>query len=220
MSEVTVSQLAEVLGVDVPRLIEQLNEAGIKVSDPSAAVTNDDKKKLLAYLRTSHGKLESGDAHAGPSKVTLKRKTVSELKVPTGGAGRTRTRGAAPSRTVNVEVRKKRTYVKRGAVEEEQLADPEREAAAKALAEARAQREQAEKEAVEDAKRREEARQQREAEEAVQREAREAEQAEERAAREAREAADQEEKARKQALAVAQAMVEAKVARQAQELEA
>jgi translation initiation factor IF-2 len=220
MSEVTVSQLAEVLGVDVPRLIEQLNEAGIKVSDPSAAVTNDDKKKLLAYLRTSHGKLESGDAHAGPSKVTLKRKTVSELKVPTGGAGRTRTRGAAPSRTVNVEVRKKRTYVKRGAVEEEQLADPEREAAAKALAEARAQREQAEKEAVEDAKRREEARQQREAEEAVQREAREAEQAEERAAREAREAADQEEKARKQALAEAQAKVEAKVARQAQEREA
>lgn len=220
MSEVTVSQLAEVLGVDAPRLIEQLNEAGIKVSDPSAAVTNDDKKKLLAYLRTSHGKLESGDAHAGPSKVTLKRKTVSELKVPTGGAGRTRTRGAAPSRTVNVEVRKKRTYVKRGAVEEEQLADPEREAAAKALAEARAQREQAEKEAVEDAKRREEARQQREAEEAAQREAREAEQAEERAAREAREAAEQEEKARKQALAEAQAKVEAKVARQAQEREA
>lgn len=220
MSEVTVSQLAEVLGVDAPRLIEQLNEAGIKVSDPSAAVTNDDKKKLLAYLRTSHGKLESGDAHAGPSKVTLKRKTVSELKVPTGGAGRTRTRGAAPSRTVNVEVRKKRTYVKRGAVEEEQLADPEREAAAKALAEARAQREQAEKEAVEDAKRREEARQQREAEEAAQREAREAEQAEERAAREAREAAEQEEKARQQALAEAQAKVEAKVARQAQEREA
>lgn len=220
MSEVTVSQLAEVLGVDVPRLIEQLNEAGIKVSDPSAAVTNDDKKKLLAYLRTSHGKLESGDAHAGPSKVTLKRKTVSELKVPTGGAGRTRTRGAAPSRTVNVEVRKKRTYVKRGAVEEEQLADPEREAAAKALAEARAQREQAEKEAVEDAKRREEARQQREAEEAAQREVREAEQAEERAAREAREAAEQEEKARQQALAEAQAKVEAKVARQAQEREA
>lgn len=220
MSDVTVSQLAEVLGVAVPRLIEQLNEAGIKVSDPSAAVTNEDKKKLLAYLRTSHGKLESGDSQSGPSKVTLKRKTVSELKVPTAGAGRTRARGAAPSRTVNVEVRKKRTYVKRGAVEEEQLVDPEREAAAKALAEARAQREQAEREAAEDAQRRDEARREREAQEAAEREAREAEQAEERAAREAREAEEAEVRAREKALAEAQAKVEAQVVRQAQEREA
>lgn len=220
MSDVTVSQLAEVLGVAVPRLIEQLNEAGIKVSDPSAAVTNEDKKKLLAYLRTSHGKLESGDSQSGPSKVTLKRKTVSELKVPTAGAGRTRARGAAPSRTVNVEVRKKRTYVKRGAVEEEQLVDPEREAAAKALAEARAQREQAEREAAEDAQRRDEARREREAQEAAEREVREAEQAEERAAREAREAEEAEVRAREKALAEAQAKVEAQVVRQAQEREA
>lgn len=220
MSDVTVSQLAEVLGVEVSRLIEQLNDAGIKVSDASAAVTNEDKKKLLAYLRTSHGKLGSSDDQAGPSKVTLKRKTVSELKVPSGGAGRARARGAAPSRTVNVEVRKKRTYVKRGAVEDEQSTDPEREAAAKALAEARAQREEAERQAVEDAERREKERAEKEAQEAAEREAREAEREEERAAREAREEAERIEAEKHRAMAEAQARVEAKVAKQAAEKDA
>lgn len=220
MSDVTVTQLAEVLGVEVPRLIEQLNDAGIKVSDASAAVTNEDKKKLLAYLRTSHGKLGSSEDQSGPSKVTLKRKTVSELKVSSGGAGRVRTRGAAPSRTVNVEVRKKRTYVKRGAVEEEQALDPEREAAAQALAESQAQREEAERLAAEDADRRAKERAEKEAQEAAERQAREAEKEGERAEREAREAAERIETEKERAMAEAQARVEAKVAKQAAEKEA
>ena len=102
MSQVTVSQLAEVLGVTPDRLLAQFKEAGIEVEAADAPVTNDDKKKLLAHLRTSHGKTETRDEGDSPKKVTLRRKTVSELKVPAGGAGRTRTRGAAPSRTVNV----------------------------------------------------------------------------------------------------------------------
>lgn len=220
MSDVTVSQLAEVLGVEVSRLIEQLNDAGIKVSGPSAAVTNEDKKTLLAYLRTSHGKLSSADAASGPSKVTLKRKTVSELKVPAAGAGRARTRGAAPSRTVNVEVRKKRTYVKRDAVDEEQLKDPEREAAAKALAESQAAREEAERLAQQDAERRAAERAEREAQEALERQARDAEREEERRAREAREEAERIEAERERALVEAQARVEAKVAKQAAERDA
>lgn len=64
MSDVTVTQLAEVLGMEVARLIEQLNEAGIDVNDADAAVTNEDKKKLLAFLRTSHGKSEAADLAA------------------------------------------------------------------------------------------------------------------------------------------------------------
>src|SRR5690625_2460468 len=107
MSQVTVTQLAEVLGVEVDRLIEQLNEAGITVEDRDASVTNEDKIKLLTYLRSSHGKSAKKDAMQ-PGRVTLTRKSVSELKVPAAGAGRTRTRGAAPSRMVNVEVRKDR----------------------------------------------------------------------------------------------------------------
>ena len=208
MSQVTVTQLAEVLGVPVDRLITQLNEAGIEVASPSAEVTNDDKKKLLTYLRTAHGKGESEEA-AGPRKVTLKRKTVSEIKVPAAGAGRTRGRGAAPSRTVNVEVRKRRTYVKRGAIAEQEASDPEREAAAKALAESRAAREEAERMEQEEAERR-----QREQEELARMEE------EARKQREAEEEARRAEAEKERALAEAQARVEAQVARQAAEREA
>lgn len=208
MSDVTVTQLAEVLGMEVARLIEQLNEAGIDVNDADAAVTNEDKKKLLAFLRTSHGKSEAADL-AGPPKVTLKRKTVSELKVPSGGAGRVRSRGPVPSRTVNVEVRKKRTYVKRKAIAEEEARDPEREAAAEALEQSRAEREAAEAEAQAVAERRRSENAAREAEEQAKREAEQAEQA-----------LKQAEEDKQRALAEAQARVEAQVARQAAEKEA
>ena len=208
MSQVTVTQLAEVLGVAIDRLITQLNEAGIKVNDPLAEVTNEDKKKLLTYLRSAHGKGEPEDT-AGPRKVTLKRKTVSELKVPTAGAGRTRGRGPAPSRTVNVEVRKRRTYVKRAAIAEQEQMDPEREAAAQALEESRKQREEAEVAEREEAERR-----QREQEEQAKLEE------EARKQREAEDEARRIEAEKERALAEAQAKVEAKVARQAAEREA
>jgi len=210
MSQVTVTQLAEVLGVTPDRLITQLKDAGIEVDDPSAAVTNEDKKKLLAHLRTSHGKGATSDDASGPRKVTLKRKTVSEIKVPAGGAGRgPRARGAVPSRTVNVEVRKKRTYVKRHAIAEQESSDPEREAAAQALEEARVSREEAERQEKEESERRQaEAEQQERVE------------AEERARLEAEAEERRKEEEKQRALAEAQARVEAKVARQAAEREA
>jgi len=210
MSQVTVTQLAEVLGVTPDRLITQLNDAGIKVDDPSAAVTNEDKKKLLAHLRTSHGKGATSEDSSGPRKVTLKRKTVSEIKVPAGGAGRgPRSRGAAPSRTVNVEVRKKRTYVKRRAITEQESSDPEREAAAQALEEARQAREEAERQEKEESERRQAEAQEQERQEA-----------EERARLEAEVEERRKEEEKQRALAEAQARVEAKVARQAAEREA
>ena len=144
MSQVTVTELADVLGVTPDRLLAQFKEAGISIGKADAPVTNDDKKKLLAHLRSSHGKAEEREESDSPRRVTLKRKTLSELKVPSGGAGRSRTRGPAPSRTVNVEVRKRRTYVKRGEIQEAQETDSEREAALKVLEESRRQREEAE----------------------------------------------------------------------------
>jgi len=137
MSKVTVSQLAEVLGVDVGKLLEQFGDAGIEGSSGDDAVSNDDKKKLLAYLRASHGKMET-DATA-PRKVTLKRKTVSELRVAGSGP-------RASTRTVNVEVRKRRIYVKREILQQ-QLGtdDADREEARRILAESRVQREAEEK---------------------------------------------------------------------------
>jgi translation initiation factor IF-2 len=133
MSNVTVSQLADVLGVEIDKLLTQFHDAGIKASSGDDAVSNDDKKKLLAYLRASHGKMEN-DATA-PRQVTLKRKTISELRVSGSGP-------RASTRTVNVEVRKRRTYVKREVVAE-QLGtdDADREEAKKILKEMGAERE-------------------------------------------------------------------------------
>ncbi len=131
MSKVTVSQLAEVLGVSVDKLITQMAKAGITVASGVEAVSNDDKKKLLAHLRSTHGKSET-DATA-PSKVTLKRKSVSELRIAGTGP-------RASTRTVNVEFRKRRTYVNRAALQTEADHDPEREKAQQALKEAQERR--------------------------------------------------------------------------------
>ena len=105
MSEVTVKQLAETVGTPVERLLEQCKEAGLKLKDQSAVVSDEDKATLLSFLRNIHGKKDK-DISSG-KKITLKRKSVSELKVSGSGAV------AGRAKTVSVEVRKKRTYVKR-----------------------------------------------------------------------------------------------------------
>jgi translation initiation factor IF-2 len=108
MAEVTVSQFAEVLKVPVDRLLVQLDQAGIKVTGPDARISDDAKLELLTHLRRSHGSEAEGDG--APRKITLKRKTQSELKLASN-QGR--------ARTVNVEVRQKRTYVQRAVLEEQ-----------------------------------------------------------------------------------------------------
>lgn len=115
MSEVTVNQLAGTVGIPVERLLAQLHEAGISAGDGEAKLTEQEKVRLLGYLRRSHGRVE-GDAETAPSQVTLKRKSVSELRQPTvsGRAGGSVRAATAPrAKTVSVEVRRKRTYVKR-----------------------------------------------------------------------------------------------------------
>jgi translation initiation factor IF-2 len=136
MSQVTVSQLAEVLGVSVDKLISQMSKANINLTSGDDTVSNDDKKKLLAHLRSAHGKSES-DATA-PRKVTLKRKSMSELRIQGSGP-------RASTKTVNVEFRKSRTYVKREALQEAERNDPEREKVQQALKEAQERREAEEK---------------------------------------------------------------------------
>jgi len=116
MSEVTVNQLADTVGIPVERLLAQLHEAGITAPDGEARLTEQEKLQLLGYLRRSHGKVES-DLGTAPNRVTLKRKSVSELRQPTtsGRAGGGIRAATAPrAKTISVEVRRKRTYVKRG----------------------------------------------------------------------------------------------------------
>ncbi len=109
MADVTVAQFAEVLKVPVDRLLQQLDQAGIKVDGAEDMISEDAKHELLTHLRRSHGR-EDAQADAAPRKITLRRKSQSELKLasPQGRA-----------RTVNVEVRSKRTYVKREVLEDQ-----------------------------------------------------------------------------------------------------
>src|SRR5512143_14270 len=116
MSEVTVKHFAETIGVPVDRLLLQLKEAGVNAGGADELLGDDDKVKLLDHLRHKHGgpasEPVSEEEDTGPKKITLKRRTTSELKQsPTAGA---------KSKTVTVEVRKKRTYVKRTTVEGEE----------------------------------------------------------------------------------------------------
>lgn len=101
MTDVTVKQLSEVVGTPVERLLEQLSEAGVPVADPDQLVTEEQKMQLLEYLRKAHGRSEEN----GGRRITLRRRSTTELKV-SGAQGR--------SKTVSVEVRKRRTYVKGG----------------------------------------------------------------------------------------------------------
>jgi len=113
MSDVTVAQFAEVLKVPVDRLLVQLESAGIQVAGPQALISDEAKLELLTHLRRSHGVTEPASKTAGaaaPRKITLARKTQSELKQAS-------TQGRA--RTVNVEVRHKKTYIKRDVLEEQ-----------------------------------------------------------------------------------------------------
>ena len=102
MAQVTVEQLAETVGASVDRLLSQMKDAGLPHASADEAVSEEDKQTLLAHLKKSHG-----ERAGAPKKITLKRKSVSTLRA--GGAGK---------RTVNVEVRKKRTYVKREDLED------------------------------------------------------------------------------------------------------
>ena len=101
MSSITVAQFAIELKMPSNTLLEQLREAGVNLTSVDASVTEGDKAKLLESLRRSHGATEG-------TKITLTRRKTSEIR-QADGAGR--------SRTIQVEVRKKRTFVKRDATE-------------------------------------------------------------------------------------------------------
>ena len=133
MAVTTVAQFAAQLGRPTTALIEQLQSAGVTMKTPDDALTEADKERLLDFLRTSHGTV----AGAERKKITLTRKTSTEIK-QADSSGR--------ARTIQVEVRKKRVFVKRDdaapAVEEpagptaEELDLQRREEEARAQAEA------------------------------------------------------------------------------------
>ena len=106
MTETTVQKLAETVGTPVETLLTQMREAGLPHESENDQVSDEQKQQLLAHLQVSHGAAE-----AVPGKITLKRKTSTTIKTSTS---------AGKAKTVAVEVRKKRTYVKREVLEAEE----------------------------------------------------------------------------------------------------
>ena len=139
MSDVTISELAKMVGVPEDRLLDQVKEAGLPQKKVDDTINNDERATLLLSLKSKHGEDTSGGAT--PRRITLKRKTVETLKT-SDNQGR--------SKAVNVEVRRKRTYVKRS-VEEAQLEAERKEAERKAQEEKeKAEQEEAKKSEQED----------------------------------------------------------------------
>ena len=113
MAEVKVSDLAKSVGASEERLLTQMKEAGLKHKSADELVSDEEKQVLLDYLKNLHGA-----APRDTKKITLKRKKLETLK----------TGATTGKKTVNVEVRKKRTYVKRSEEEIKAQAEAEKEA--------------------------------------------------------------------------------------------
>ncbi len=138
MTEVTVRQLADVVGIPVDRLLVQMVEAGLPITDADQAISDKQKMELLSHLRDAHGEGVAGAGKPEGRKITLRRKTVGELKQSTG-QGKLRT-----SRKINVEFRRQRTYAMRSDVMAEEAArlEKDQQAAAVRLAAEEARRQQ------------------------------------------------------------------------------
>ncbi|BDX05705.1 translation initiation factor IF-2 [Planctobacterium marinum] len=163
MPEVQIEKLAEDVGISVEKLLQQFADAGIP-KQRQDNVTETEKAALLEHLSKQHG----GSANAAPKKMTLQRKTTSTLT-------------AGKSRQVKVEVRKKRTYVKRSEVEEARIAEEEARLKAEQEEQARLAAEEAARKAAEEKARleaeRKAAEEKRKAEQKAREEKRKAEQA-------------------------------------------
>ena len=104
MSDKTVQELAGIVGIPLDRLLEQMKEAGISAHSAADKISEDEKMTLLGHLRKRHGKDEQTNASVA-KKVTLKRRTVTSLKQGTVSGKDTK--------TINIQVNKKKTYIKR-----------------------------------------------------------------------------------------------------------
>ncbi len=110
MTQVTINQFAEDVGLPLDTLRSQLAEAGIRIESDQHLISDKEKARFLRFLK----KYKDQD-NVEPDKVVLRRKINSELKVPVSNLS-SGGRSKARSRTINVETRKRRIYAKRGAV--------------------------------------------------------------------------------------------------------
>ncbi|MCP0912843.1 translation initiation factor IF-2 [Legionella septentrionalis] len=113
MADVTVKQLAQVVGIPVERLLNQLQEAGLSFTNDEQTVNEEQKRILLNHLKGSN------EARTAPERITLRRKSVSQVTLG---------HDSHSGKTVNIEVRKKKTYVKRSLLEQTAESEVEEQA--------------------------------------------------------------------------------------------
>jgi predicted ATPase len=109
MSDKTVRQLAAMVKTPLDQVLKQLKEAGLSASSGDDVINDEQQMQLLSHLRKSHGKKAQGTGDNSPKRVTLERRKVSEIKqasVP-----------SSSTKTISVEVRKKKTYIERPNIE-------------------------------------------------------------------------------------------------------
>ncbi|MGQ7246525.1 translation initiation factor IF-2 [Halomonas sp. V046] len=141
MSEMTVKDFAAKVGRDVPRLLEQMKEAGLEHKAEGDAVSEEDKRKLLDFLTKSHGGSGAGVGAGAKNRITLTRKTRSKIKTSDRG------------KTIEVQVRKKRTYVKRDDEQDDKPVEVEDQGPRQLVGDMASAEAKREAEAAEDAKR-------------------------------------------------------------------
>jgi translation initiation factor IF-2 len=109
MSDKTVRQLADMVKTPLDQLLKQLKAAGLSARTADDVINDEQQMQLLSHLRKSHGKAQ-GESDNSPKRVILERRKVTEIKqasVP-----------GSSTKTISVEVRKKKTYIKRPETEE------------------------------------------------------------------------------------------------------
>ncbi len=119
MAEVSIKNFADQIGITPDKLLAQLVDAGIDGKATEDFLSDEEKMALLGHLRGAHDKSKTSDRN----KITLKHKTSNKIKQTTRTGG---------SRTIHVEVKKRRTFVKRSDLEEQAVQEAEAAAAAEA----------------------------------------------------------------------------------------
>jgi translation initiation factor IF-2 len=112
MAEVSVKEFSETVGTPIDRLLMQLGEAGLPHAAEADLLSDQDKERLLSYLRRVHGKDDGGAGRSPHKKITLKRRQVSEISIApspreTRGPGG---RIVGRKRTVKVDVLRSRAF--------------------------------------------------------------------------------------------------------------
>ena len=111
MSTITIKAFAEQIGIEAEKLVKQLNDAGVKGKSVDDSLRDDEKRQLLEFLRSGSKAAPSSAGDPNRGKITLKKKTSSEIK---------QTTKTGIARTVHVQTKKRRTFVKREVLEQQE----------------------------------------------------------------------------------------------------